>query len=700
MGKLKNIFNPSSLSSIVRYFQSAGVTLSADYVSPPNKFQKFVDGVIGFFDKIYTYIPSIPEFDVRFDFVFFAGILPIVFDLLLQWTTSDDIIRNVFHLMDVFCAFVFLFHVAHIINADDYYWGTFVFLIISVAWFAYRIYLLCKEEKYVKPDLESMIEDLRKYYMQGIIPEYTSDLDEDKIYQMCESYDKNIMLEEISPSVLNMSFIGVLFVAILLLILSATGTIKGLNISPFFKWVIIIVGAIFLIILLFVAIMILIPALRPAFIKVRISIKNIALMLVMMLFDFIYTPVCKAFLELFYITDRSCPAGSYLPIPTSYDNITAAVTNLAYNLTCVPCSTDSGACGSLCDGSSHKYNSISPQLLIKDDILKTTGLAAVYGAIVIIIGLPILWWYIIYINRKIMWSVPAFGRTLNEKWNYITHKMKTSGTNLFYMYKPTIARWNIVIMISKLILVIITMISEKVDPMISYLSLVGYLILFAGNWVFQPYMIQFNNALDSIVAFANALLAIVPICAAYNKQLPNWFSVPLSVAICVLPIFSVFYVMIFKPKSVAGEIYDPFAVYDDEGNKIEGIIDDDDLKISSIHFITMWQLEELNNLKIQDEDLGSGSDENIANIKVQTEDCGFNIDDAEDTDFITVKANLLKERLEAMEKRIDQICDATSSEQMLTIINIACIFAALASGYFFGAIYGRYMSGKATVCNA
>ena len=687
---LKNIFNGSTLSSIIRYFQSVGMTLSIDFLIPPEKLQKFIDAITGFFDQIYAYIPDIPDFDVRFNFVFFSTVLPIVLYLLMQWITLDDIIQNIGHTLDVFAVFVFFFHIAHLVFSHGHeYWGTYVFMIFSVLWACFRGYQWLKRDKKKKENIVDIIEDIRKYYMQDIIPEYTSDLTEEKIYEMCEKYNSNIMLEPITPSPINMTFIAVLIVVFIIIILVACGVFPNVIMSSFFKWVFIIVSIIFILLLIFIALMIIVPSWRSTFVTIRVFFKNIFLFLFLMCFDYIYIPICKAFLELFYITDIQCKVGEYLPIPHEYDNFTQVVSNYIPNLTCVSCTTLVGACSQSCDGSSRVYNTISPQLLFYDDIVKTTAPAFVFAAIFIIIGLPILWGYLISHNRRIMWSVPAFGATREQKWDYLTHNMDTSSLNLFYMYKPAYPWWDILIMCSKLIFVILVMLTERANMHIAWVSLVGYLGLFALNWVIQPYMVKFNNALDSIVAFGNALLTLVPICAIFGKQVPSSFSVPLSVLVCVLPVVSVVYVVLCKPKSIAGEIYDPFACYDENGNKVESIIDDNVIMIPSIHFLTIWQIEELKNLKIHDD-----CEETISEDEKDMKD---NHDENGDT--ITVKANLLKDRIEKMEKRIDQICDATCSDEMLFIINIISLFAAFASGFFFGAMYGEYVDQYSNICH-
>ena len=687
---LKKIFNGSTLSSIIRYFQSIGMTLSIDFIIPPEKLQKFIDGLTGFFDQIYAYIPDIPEFDVRFNFVFFSTVLPIVLYLLMQWITLDDILKNIGHTLDVFSVFVFFFHIAHLIFSHGHkYWGTYVFMSFAILWACFRCIQWFRRENKKKENIVDIIEDIRKYYMQDIIPEYTSDLTEEKIYEMCEKYNSNIMLEPITPSPINMTFIIVLIAVFVIVILAACGVFSGVKFVPFFKWCLIIVSIIFILLLIFIALMIIVPCWRNAFVTIRVFFKNIFLFLFLMCFDYIYIPICKAFLELFYIGDIQCNVGEYLPISHEYDNFTQVISNFMPNLTCIPCTTLVGACSQSCDGSARAYNTISPQLLFYDDIMKTTAPAFVFAGIFIIIGLPILWGYLISHNRRIMWSVPAFGSTRDQKWDYLTHHMKTSSLNLFYMYKTAYPWWDILIMCSKLLFVILVMITERANKNAAWVSLIGYLALFVLNWVIQPYMVKFNNALDSIVAFGNALLTLVPICAIFDKHVPSAFSVPLSVLVCVLPIVSVLYVVICKPVSVTGEIYDPYACYDKDGNKIDTVIDENVLMIPSIHFLTIWQIDELKSLKIHDDGEETLSEEDNG-IK--------DINDA-DGDIITVKANFLKEKIEQMEKRIDQICDATCSDEMLFILSIISLFAAFASGFFFGAMYGEYVDQYSNICH-
>ncbi|EAY01814.1 hypothetical protein TVAG_273250 [Trichomonas vaginalis G3] len=683
-------FNPSTISSIVRHFQGIGITLSPGWLKIPEKLQKFEDAIISFFDQLWEVIPRLKDFDVSVNFVFVTVMIPIILDLFLIWTAQDELLPNLIHLLDMVFAIAFGFQVGYLcFNTSRVKWETYFLIIISVLWFAIRIYRLIKKHRHSKPEIADIVEEIRKYYMKDILPGTESSLTEETLYDLCEQYDTSIMLEPIAPNWLNMIFLLIILAASLAAFLAGCGVYAKGKLNIFFKVVAAGIGLIVFLINLFVFIMIVIPCCRAPFIKVRLFVKKYSLYIYILCLDFLYIPVCNRFLDLFSFDDFSCPVGQYYPIRTNVTSYLTSLTTGFINFTCSPCSDPiTGICSSLCDGSKRHYNILSPQITVNRDILGKAGPSVVYGCLCIIIGIPLCWIYLIHHNKSIMWRIPAFGESPLSKWFYLTNHLTTSGKNLFYMYTPKTCNWGILVMCSKFIFVIITMISERVNKKVIWASLGGYIILLLGNWFAQPYMRRFNNVLDTMIYGAQSLLTLVPICALFGKIVPNWFSIPLSIIISILPLFSILVVLICKPKAISGEEYDPWACYDEDGNKVEGIIEDRTLHVPQVHFMTIWQLQEFRSLKIQEMRM-QNYDEAI--IKAQEEDMEMEDPELGDSDVVEVSSLVLKEKITEMEAKIDQICDATSTKQLIIISNVVSLIGCLVMGYFFGSTFGEYI---------
>lgn len=679
-------FNPSTISSLVRHFQSIGVTLSPAWLKIPEKLMDFEDAIDSFFDELYTYIPRYDDFDISVHFICVTVIIPILIDVFLVFTTRDELIKDVIHLLDMAFALSFGFEVGYLVmNTRIIKWHVYVFLIAPILWFGHKIYRNIKKHRSGRPQIEDVIESIRRYYMKDLLPGTTSELDEKGLYFLLEQYDKSIILEPIKPNWFNMIYLVFFMLGFFFCFLIGCGAFPSINLFVFFKVIIAGLSLILFIIHLFVFLMIVVPCFQQPFVKIRVFIKRYALYIFLLLFDFLYIPVCNMFLDLFSFDDFSCPKGEYFP---NKDNITSYLSVLTLpkvNFTCAPCITPiTGKCTSLCNGAVRHYNILSPQITVESDIMKKAGPSVIYGVLFIIIGIPVCWVYLVFHNRSIIYSIPGFGDTILSKWFYLTNHLTTSGKNLFYMYRPDMCNWSIFIMCTKFFFVIITMVSERVNNQVIWVSLIGYIALFIANWIIQPYMRRFNNALDTTIYFAQALLILVPICALFDKVVPNWFSIPLSIAVSILPLFSILFVLLFKPKAISGEEYDPWACYDVDGNKVEGIIEDHIISVPSVHFLTIWQLQEYSDLKIQDMEMSDRADNEDKSLD--------NIDTEQgDTDVIKVSSLQLKLKIKDMEAKIDQICDATSTKELLHISSVVSLIACAVAGYYFGAVFGEYV---------
>jgi len=78
-------------------------------------------------------------------------------------------------------------------------------------------------------------------------------------------------------------------------------------------------------------------------------------------------------------------------------------------------------------------------------------------------GIPVLWNMIITKNRKFVYLINAYGKNIQEKWYSIVSRLKTTGIFLFAEYKPVAAKWSVIIIVIKFIIMLITSIASHVN---------------------------------------------------------------------------------------------------------------------------------------------------------------------------------------------------------------------------------------------
>jgi hypothetical protein len=300
--------------------------------------------------------------------------------------------------------------------------------------------------------------------------------------------------------------------------------------------------------------------------------------------------------------------------------------------------------------------------------MAVVGPVIIFALIVIVLGQPVLWLYLILHNKAIIWSIPVFGDSSSEKWETIASKMSSPGVFLFYQYRRQIVIWGMVIPMTKLVYVILTQVAEYAWGGTAYFLMLAYGLVAFLNWRVHPYIYPFNNWLDMLMGVSNALMAIVPICTFHKVTLPAVFVYILTIALMVLPVLALIYSFVRTSKQV-----DPTMGVDEDGNQVDAIIDDEErtIDIELVQLLSIWQREVAESGEMRDENELSDGEAQMNGEK------------------LTVNVGSIKEKFEKMYEQIDKICDAVTSDELIWGLKLAVSLGACCAGWFFGGVSGR-----------
>ncbi|OHT13574.1 hypothetical protein TRFO_03331 [Tritrichomonas foetus] len=122
----------------------------------------------------------------------------------------------------------------------------------------------------------------------------------------------------------------------------------------------------------------------------------------MMILDILYIPILTVLINLITPVHIGCPQGQYLYYQVvNKDIIYYPFVN--HTTSCLPCAESefrSNFCDRKCSGMSELRMKLAPDLLFVDDILKMTCGLIIYTLGIVMIGLPLLWYYIIRRNHQ------------------------------------------------------------------------------------------------------------------------------------------------------------------------------------------------------------------------------------------------------------------------------------------------------------
>ncbi|KAK8837718.1 hypothetical protein M9Y10_036253 [Tritrichomonas musculus] len=539
----------SVLSTLVSYLQKLGLTVSLDGLNIPPKLKEVLVSIYLFYEKIQNAIPQLPDFDLRSQLMVLALAIPFLLDVLLVWFINP-IGVTMTHVLDLIAFGVGTYFITSSIIGS---WSLFNISIIAicVVFIALRIIFLFLTKQKDDFELYVLVDEICNYYMQGILPSKKCEL---SFKDLNISIHKFSQIIEIAPPKANLLVsYAFLFVSFAFFFLSFW-CLDAFPIPYDFPEIITLLLPIFGIPLGVIFFVIYVLRLfhcgRYFLTLVKQFIRRWGLRILMMVLDLLYIPILTVLITMITPTYISCPKDEYLYYQVKDTDI-PWFPFINHTASCRPCidhELRSNFCDKKCSGMGELRMKQAPDLLFVNDIIIMTGGLILYTIVIVMLGLPWLWYYITKRNHKYIDRINVYGKTEEIKYGAIIHRLNSTGVFLFQDYKSKFAIWSVVLLGLKFVLMVLTVCQEIFSNNLIYVYPVYYGFTFGIHVYLKPYLYPFNTFFESSMEFMEAIFSIFAIITYSGVNIPEAVSFPISILMLIFPVFSVLFILCCEGK--------------------------------------------------------------------------------------------------------------------------------------------------------
>jgi hypothetical protein len=334
-------------------------------------------------------------------------------------------------------------------------------------------------------------------------------------------------------------------------------------------------------------------------------------------------------------------------------------------------------CNVRCNGLTELHNNISQHLIFGRDIMGMTGPLLIYAFLAVVVGQPIWWAYLIAGNKDIAWSIPCYGETSERKWAWLSEKLVSPGVFLFYQYRHDRTWWGWFVPITKILCVIFAEITEFTTGAVSWGILILHIAILVLNVVFWPYRFKVNNIFDVATSASNVVLTILALANFYSNHFPSAVMTPITIILVVLPLLALVYGFVRKPEEVVQ--LGPAGAFDEDGKPVESIITDWTEQKDLVWLLPIWNTTET------EEESREKDGEVVESV-------------IEEPETITITSEFVNGNLTDCQTMIDSICDAYSTQHVVSMLKIVSAVACGCAGWFFGGVAGTRLGSQDIYC--
>lgn len=540
----------SVITTIITYLQKIGINCSMDSLNLPPELKRIVSFAYKFYEEVENIIGSLPDFDLRSQLMVLSLALPFVLDVFLVWFINP-IGLTLTHVLDLVSFGVgTYFLVTSIID-------TFSFLNICIfgvcaIFIILRILFTFLTKPKNDIGLYTLVQEICNYYMAGILPDTECEI---TFRDLNKAIHKFSQIIEVVPPKANLASTYVFLISSTVLFFIGFWCVDAMPIPwdfPGAAKVIIPVIAFPVAVVFFVIYVLRLFQCGRVFItKTKAFLRRWGLRLLLMALDLLYIPILTCLIGMMTPAKIGCPPGEYLyyMVKNSENPIYPFVNHTAE---CRPCREEfellSDQCQRKCSGEKLLRMKESPDLLFANDVVYISGGIILYVIGAVMVGLPILWYYIIRRNKKFINMVNVYGETAELKWATLIHRMKTQGTFLFEDFAPKQAFWGVVLLATRFILMALTIIADNIVPQLIFLIPVYYVTTFTLHVYYKPFIYRFNNIFESTMEFMNMVFAVFTCIVYCGVTIPDVATLPFAVIVLAVPVISVPFVLCCEGK--------------------------------------------------------------------------------------------------------------------------------------------------------
>ena len=534
-----------SVVSFITYLQNLSATMNVPSIDLPDGLRKVITSVSRFLDRVLELIPLLPAFDVRAQIAIIALGLPFLLDIIFVWFVSP-FFDTVFHLVDILTIIVGTMILTESIIESRWSIGSVLVVSVACLYLVLRLIVKCIRRKKKYWDIHKLTEGICNHFMAGIINGVQTGMTLADMNDAIRNFTKGASVRKVSkPGACWILFVLIIIAGLVVTSVWAIGAIPIVINCPavirvFFPYV----GFPFAAILLFLFFMKITPCGRRGLLCLKRFCKRWGLRLLMLFLDLLYIPILTNLVTIATPAEVSCGKGNYLAydrVPKTEDDILFEYVN--HTAQCVRCTTamqlQYEECQYLCSGISEWRLKEAPNLLMMNDVIKVCGGIMLYCVLVIMIGIPLLWSIIIRRNKKFITVVNVWGETISDKWRAAVHRIETTGIFLFAYFKIDYSYWNVFLIFSKFVVMMITTIAGRVYPNLIIALPFWYFFVVLLYMCKMPYLYFTNNVLEVILFCGNTVFAVVPVFSNFGYSMNDNVFLPLSLALIGIPFLSI-----------------------------------------------------------------------------------------------------------------------------------------------------------------
>jgi hypothetical protein len=304
-----------------------------------------------------------------------------------------------------------------------------------------------------------------------------------------------------------------------------------------------------------------------------------------------------------------------------------------------------------------------------------TGPLIFYGLGAVVIG-QLLWWaYLIHQNRDYAFALPCYGETGDQKWGWLADRLVSPGVFLFYQFRYNRVFWGFFLPMSKLITVAGVQIAEYFSGGVSWAVLFIYIAIIVLNVIFMPYRFPFNNIFDIATGGSNVLLTIFAVANFHNAGISPSVQSPLTMIVVVLPLLALGYGFVRKAQTPQPGEQKTIGEDGKETTYVPEVWEE--LGKDEVWLFPIWMAEELEKADRRED------------VIELNPDVGAKVD---------ITSAFVDGKLKECQEKVDQICDASSTSHVVTMMKGATLLACCCAGWFFGGVSGRFELGEVLDC--
>ena len=609
----------SVISSLIGFWQKIGVSTDSFPINLPDGVLKFLNAAKQLFAYLLSLIPSFPDFDTRGILVLTSFGLPLIIDFVFCWFMLH-LWEAILHIFDVVCTVIFFYCMGTVIFADTNLTISLLF-IGSALYLAIRLVVALyfkvskKKKKYT---LEQMIHEVKHHFLRGVIPGIQSRTTFKDLNAHLHAYCNHIVLISKLPS-FRVPYLFILAGALLFLVSLVLSGIFGKYIPiptqvqlfapPF--------GYFFSICFLIAGILKATKCGTKVLHVIKKFAKRWGIRILMMFIEMLYIPIVTTLTNQIAIQKYSYDYGYYPDVhfnpsnqldmfvshsvnatlcnPMFYNETlfeilnssrkTSSFEDYSYdygydynrqlfeeneteqeNFTSTPENTE--ICNKKCTGYGYYAIVAEPQIEAKE-LFIVLAPTILYSVLIILIGVPAMWYVFTNTNKSIISVVEVYGETVDEKWLNIVTRMRTTGIFLFYEYKESMSMWAVFDLVFRAIIIIISTIAAIYFVYFIFIPPFIYLLLSFIIFKVKPYLYMANNVLDIILNILNALYSVIPILAYFDIEMPAIFGWVLCVLLILIPAISLIYLLCKYVKGSSDSENDPTVIVELSENEIK-----------------------------------------------------------------------------------------------------------------------------------